>query len=199
MTFLIFIKRIMTQERTHTCTSCKKTIFYTNSGSWYNARKNLKDKGTLRCPQCAGTEGREASSIKPVGRAKGSKNRDNTNVRLAAQTSPNRYKFSSLTKEQRLKGIAKRNGYETYEEYQTTLSDWEKYKNEVWRITNQQPLTLLENFDKRGQSGIGDAYQIDHMYSILKGFKNQIPPALIGDIKNLQMLPWLENLQKGWK
>lgn len=188
----------MIQERTHTCTSCNKAIYYTNSGSWYNARKNLKDKGTLRCSQCAGKEGRVASSKKIPGRTRGSKTRPELRGSHSRPGAGKRLN-STLTKEQRLRGIAKRNGYETYEEYQATLSDWEKYKNEVWRITNQQPLMLLENFDKRGPSGQEGAYQIDHMYSILKGFKNQIPPALIGDIKNLQMLPWLENLQKGWK
>lgn len=187
----------MTELRSHTCTSCKKVTYYENVGSWRNAKTKLTRTGILRCPQCAGKEGREASSKEIPGRTKGSKNRDNTKVRIA--NIEKRKYLQNTTKEQRLKGIAKRNGYETYEEYQATLSDWEKYKNEVWRITNQQPLTLLENFDKRGKSGIEDAYQIDHMYSILKGFKNQIPPALIGDIKNLQMLPWLENLQKGWK
>ena len=186
-------------SKIHVCTSCGKTIHYTNSGSWYNARKNLQTKGALRCPPCAGKEGRESSNKKIPGRPKGSKNKDNTKVKAVAQTSPNRYKLNSITKEQRLKGIAKRNGYSTYEQYQSTLSDWEKYRNEVWRITNSQPLQLLENFDKRGQSGQEGAYQIDHMYSILKGFKNNVPPALIGNIGNLQMIPWLENLKKGWK
>ena len=187
----------MAELRSHTCTSCKKIMFYENVGSWRNAKTKLGRTGILRCPSCAGKEGREASSIKPKGRTKGSRNRDNTNVKLA--NIEKRHYLKLVTKEQRLQGIAKRNGYQTYEEYQATLSDWERYKNEVWRITNQQPLTLLENFDKRGVSGVDGAYQIDHIYSVLKGFKNQVPPALIGDIKNLQMLPWLENLTKGWK
>ena len=187
----------MAELRSHTCTSCKKIMFYENVGSWRNAKTKLGRTGILRCPSCAGKEGREASSIKPKGRTKGSRNRDNTNVKLA--NIEKRHYLKLVTKEQRLQGIAKRNGYQTYEEYQATLSDWERYKNEVWRITNQQPLTLLENFDKRGASGVDGAYQIDHTYSVLKGFKNQVPPALIGDIKNLQMLPWLENLIKGWK
>ena len=195
----IYNKGNMSKERTHTCTSCKKVIYYTNSGSWYNARKNLELKGTLRCPPCAGKEGRLASSKAIPGRPVGSKNKDNTRVREVARTSTKRYKFSTLTKEQRLKGIAKRNGHTTYEEYQATLTDWQRYKNEVWRLTNAQPLHLLENFDKRGPSGEEGAYQIDHMYSILKGFKNKVPPALIADIKNLQMIPWLENVKKGWK
>jgi hypothetical protein len=188
----------MTELRSHTCTSCKKVTYYENVGSWRNAKTKLNRTGILRCPQCAGKEGREASSKEIPGRTKGSKTRPELRSSHSRPGAGKRLN-NSLTKEQRMKGIAKRNGYETYEQYQATLSDWEKYKNEVWRITNQQPLFLLENFDKRGQSGIEGAYQIDHMYSILKGFKSQIPPALIGDIKNLQMLPWLDNLTKGWK
>lgn len=188
----------MIKEKTHTCTSCGKQIHYTNSGSWYNARKNLQDKGTLRCPPCAGREGREASSKVIPGRPKGSKTCEERRMNHSRPGSGKRLS-NSLTREQRLKGIAKRNGYETYEEYQATLSDWDKYKNEVWRITNQQPLQLLENYDKRGQSGVEGAYQIDHIYSVLKGFKNSVPPALIGDIKNLQMIPWIDNVRKGWK
>jgi len=184
-------------RKEHICTSCGKVMHYDNLGSWRNARTKLNRTGILRCPPCAGKEGRNSSTIKPPGRPKGSKNRDNTKVRAANVYKRGYLKF--ITKEQRLKGIAKRNGYSSYEEYQSTLSDWEKYKNEVWRVTNSQPLHLLENYDKRGASGKEGAYQIDHMYSILKGFRNAVPPSLIGNIDNLQMIPWLENVKKGWK
>ncbi len=187
----------MVTNRSHTCTSCNKILHYENVGSWRNAKTKLTRTGILRCPPCAGKEGRLASNKKPIGRPKGSKNKDNTKVKLA--NIHKRKYLKLITKEQRLKGIAKRNGYATYEEYQATLSDWEKYKNEVWRLTNQQPLTELENFDKRGTSGIEGAYQIDHIYSVLKGFKNGVPPSLIADIKNLEMIPWLDNVKKGWK
>jgi hypothetical protein len=187
----------MVNSRTHLCTSCNKVMYYDNLGSWRNAKTKLTRTGVLRCPQCAGKEGRESSSVRPTGRPVGSKNKDNTRVKLA-NVEKRKY-LKLITKEQRRKGIAKRNGYESYEEYQATLTDWEKYKNEVWRLTNAQPLHLLENFDKRGPSGQEGAYQIDHIYSILKGFKNSVPPALIADIKNLEMLPWLDNVKKGWK
>jgi len=189
----------MTQLKSHVCTSCEKVIYYENNGSWKNAKTKLKKTGILRCPPCAGKEGR-LNSDKPVpGRPKGVKNKDNTKVIEAARNSKNRHNFKFLSKKQILKGIATRYGYNSYEEYQATLSDWEKYKNEVWRVTNQQPLHLLENFNKRAKSGTEDGYQIDHIYSVLKGFKNQVPPNIIGNIENLQMLPWLHNVKKGWK
>ena len=188
----------MAEVRSHVCTSCGKVMYYDVLGSWRNAKTKLVRTGILRCPPCAGKEGRDLSDKKPTGRPFGSKTCDEKKANHARRGAGQRLN-NSLTKEQRLKGIAKRNGYETYEEYQATLSDWEKYKNEVWRITNQQPLQLLENYDKRGTSGLEGAYQIDHVYSVLKGFKNQIPPFLIGNINNLQMLPWLDNVKKGWK
>lgn len=188
----------MAELRSHTCTSCGKITYYDNVGSWRNAKTKLTRTGILRCPPCAGKEGREASSKTPTGRPKGSRTKEEKRINHSRPGAGKRLN-GNITKEQRLEGIAKRNGYQTYEEYQATLTDWEKYKNEVWRLTNAQPLTLLENFDKRGQSGVEGAHQIDHIYSILKGFKNQVPPALIADIKNLQMIPWLENRKKGWK
>jgi len=37
---------------------------------------------------------------------------------------------------------------------------------------------------------------LDHMYSISDGFKNNIPPYIIGHINNLVMIPALENIKK---
>jgi hypothetical protein len=88
--------------------------------------------------------------------------------------------------------------------YNISLHEWEAlqdkkelYYREVWRITNQQPLELLENYDKRGNAGQYDAYQLDHIYPISKGFINGISPDVIGNINNLQMLYWLDNRKKG--
>jgi len=185
-------------NKEHVCTSCGKVTYYDNIGSWRNAKTKLLRTGILRCPPCAGKEGRIASDKKPTGRPIGSKTRQDLRINHGRPGAGKRLN-EIITKEQRLQGIAKRNGYQSYQEYQSTLSDWEKYKNEVWRVTNSQPLHLLENYDKRGASGQDGAYQIDHMYSVLKGFKNAVPPTLIGHIDNLQMLPWLDNVKKGWK
>lgn len=88
--------------------------------------------------------------------------------------------------------------------YNISLQDWEElqgekelYYREVWRITYQQPLELLENYDKRGNAGQDNAYQIDHIYPISKGFINRISADVIGNINNLQMLYWLDNRKKG--
>jgi hypothetical protein len=186
----------MITNKSHICTSCQKVTYYENVGSWRNAKTKLNRTGVLRCPTCAGKEGRLASSKKPTGRPVGSKTCEERRKNHARPGNGLRLN-AKLTKQQREQGIATRLGYSTYQEYEATLSDWELYKNEVWRITNSQPLHLLENFNKRGASGVEGAYQIDHIYSVYKGFRAGLPTQLVGNIENLQMLPWEENRKKG--
>jgi hypothetical protein len=62
-------------------------------------------------------------------------------------------------------------------------------------LTKLQPLETLENFDKRGFRG----YHVDHKVSVWYGFKNNIHPASIAHISNLQMVPYQKNLNKGHK
>lgn len=78
-------------------------------------------------------------------------------------------------------------------------SDFYRYHLDVVVLTNHQPLHLLKNYEKRGKSGIDGAFQVDHIYPISKGFENDIAPEIIGNIDNLQMLPWRENTSKGNK
>jgi hypothetical protein len=62
-------------------------------------------------------------------------------------------------------------------------------------ITKQQQIHLLEYSDKRGKK----SYHLDHIYPVSKGFKNKIPPEIIGDLSNLRFIPWLDNLKKADK
>lgn len=84
----------------------------------------------------------------------------------------------------------------TWNEY----TDWRKnqktYYREVWRITNQQPLQTLENFESRGRAGIEGAYHLDHIVSISEGFKKKIAPEIIGGMENLKFITWEDNLKK---
>lgn len=185
-------------EETQTCSHCGKIIRYTSKGGWYSAAAKLREGRTISCPPCAGKIGRSNSNIAPTGRPRGKKNREG--IVAWNKGNPNNIKNIGWDKtETRMLQIARRNGYKTYEEYRDTLPEWKKYKIDVWRITNQQPLHLLENYDKRGVNGQDGVYTIDHIYSIKKGFDNKISAEEIGNIKNLQMLPWEENITKGWK
>lgn len=84
----------------------------------------------------------------------------------------------------------------TYKEFETQLPEFKKYFQKVRTITNQQPLKTLSNFEKRGKAGKDGAYHLDHKYSIIEGFKQNIDPKIIGNIKNLEMITWKENMIK---
>jgi len=87
----------------------------------------------------------------------------------------------------------------TYDEYILTLPVFKKYKRDVWYYTNKQNLKILPNYEKRGLCGVKGAYQLDHKYSILEGFKNNVDPKIIGNINNLEFIPWKNNRDKGTK
>ena len=84
----------------------------------------------------------------------------------------------------------------SYDEYLKNLPKFKKYKRRVLSTTNKQPINKLMNFEKRGVSGCDGAYHLDHKYSILMGFINNINPDIIGNILNLEFIPWEENLKK---
>jgi len=90
--------------------------------------------------------------------------------------------------------------YDSYEDWVDSFTDKELYYKAVRNETERQPLHLLENYDKRGRTDLADdVYHVDHIYPIIMGFVNDIPPEVIGNIKNLQMLPYEENIKKGFK
>ncbi len=75
------------------------------------------------------------------------------------------------------------------------IKDLEKklYYAMVWEVTEEQPLQILENSDKRGWKN----HHLDHIYPIAMGFHNKIPPKKVGNIKNLRFIPYKDNLSKG--
>lgn len=79
-------------------------------------------------------------------------------------------------------------------------SDYERYSESVWRFTNRQDLETLENYDKRGRLDEDEnAFHLDHKFSIKKGFEENIPPEIIGSLKNLEMIPGRKNCAKNSK
>jgi hypothetical protein len=96
-------------------------------------------------------------------------------------------------------GLVKRYSGVDYDTYLLILPEQEKYRREVNKLTNQQPIHLLSNYEKRGVSGKIGAYHLDHKYSILEGFKNNIKPEIIASLNNLVFIPWEENVIKRTK
>lgn len=102
---------------------------------------------------------------------------------------PNNAYVKHLLKEQNI----------TYEEYEKKQGEFKCYRRMVTYITSLQPIHLLENYEKRGKCGLMGKYNLDHIYPVYMGFKNKIPPEIIGDISNLRFIPWEENLTKSNK
>ena len=73
--------------------------------------------------------------------------------------------------------------------------EFKKYRRRVTYWTNKNDLSLLENYDKRSKTG----YHLDHRFSVYEGFIQNIPPKIIGNISNLQMIPAKENISKATK
>ena len=74
-------------------------------------------------------------------------------------------------------------------------NEFKKYRRKVYYWTEKNDLTQLENHEKRGRTN----YHLDHKYSITEGFKNNVPPKVIGHIANLEFLPHKVNESKGTK
>jgi len=98
------------------------------------------------------------------------------------------------------KMAASKAGYDTYESYMNDLGARKKYYAAVRKITRQQDISILENYDKlRGLCGVEGAYQLDHIISVSVGYEQSISPEILGSISNLQIIPWKDNLIKSNK
>jgi hypothetical protein len=76
------------------------------------------------------------------------------------------------------------------------LSNYENYKRKVWHHTLKHDISALANYEKRGRAGTEGAYQLDHKFSISRGFIEGVDPELIGSLKNLEFIPWEDNIKK---
>lgn len=64
-----------------------------------------------------------------------------------------------------------------------------KYTKESWlsHFYKINPNKLKRSFH---------AYHLDHIYSIIDGFNNNVDPEIIGHWTNLQLLPKMKNIKK---
>ena len=98
--------------------------------------------------------------------------------------------------EQEIKRLESRLGM-NYDEYLKRKPKYFVYKSRVMSITRRQSINLLENHDKiRTLAGKKGGYQLDHIITIKDGFELHINPHIIGNINNLRLISWEENLKK---
>ncbi len=84
----------------------------------------------------------------------------------------------------------------SFDEYVKRFPSYIAYQKKVFYFTKRNDLSKLKYIEKRGKTGQKDSYHLDHKYSIIEGFKNNINPELIGNIVNLEMIPWIDNIRK---
>lgn len=98
------------------------------------------------------------------------------------------------------KGMRKKEPLEILDRDDLIYSDFGKYRNRVAvrteRTYQQHKDEINPNDYPRGKAGVDGAYHLDHIVSVREGFENQIPVEKVSAKENLQMLPWLENVQK---
>jgi 5-methylcytosine-specific restriction endonuclease McrA len=73
--------------------------------------------------------------------------------------------------------------------------DKKLYYARVWEVTESQPLYILENSNKRGWKN----HHLDHVFPIALAYHKKLSPKRVGNIKNLQFIPYQDNLIKGSK
>lgn len=102
--------------------------------------------------------------------------------------------YSRLASKAIIKGnlTKAKNGLITFEDERT---EYDRYRLVVEYITNKYKKEITEGY-LIGRAGTGDVWQVDHRYSVLKGYKNNVSPFIIGHKINLEMLPWKENISK---
>lgn len=78
----------------------------------------------------------------------------------------------------------------TWQQYVDDLPEFQDYRRRVDHFTRMQPIDQLDNHDKRGE------YHLDHKFSVAEGFRQGLPPEVIGDISNLEFIPAVDNVRK---
>lgn len=71
------------------------------------------------------------------------------------------------------------------------------YYNAVKLVTNENWYKEFLRINGEGPCKRNNTVHLDHIYSISEGFKNNIPPYVIGHWTNLRLLPKIENSSKG--
>lgn len=76
------------------------------------------------------------------------------------------------------------------------VRDLKSYYYVVWQYTRQSYREFSAFINPHNKILSYQTYHIDHIFSIIDGFRNKVDPRIIGSTVNLQVLPKLENIRK---
>lgn len=184
------------EKWTRICPKCQRIIEHT-----LEHNRNKAEKNRLTCKSCSWTkERKETQSQRLSGKTRPLFTKEHRNNISEAHKNSEIFQavmHSEEYRQLRAEIAVKNQTGLSYEEWLESKTERELYYVTVRRITRRQPIHLLENCNNRGSSGVEGAYHLDHIIPVSYGFKNNMPPEIIGDISNLQFIPWRENAIKG--
>lgn len=86
---------------------------------------------------------------------------------------------------------------------QEDLVSYKKYRNRLKTLTEKTYRVYKQYINphdhQRGVAGKEGVYHLDHIIPARFGYDNNIPPDVLAEKENLQMLPWRDNIVKGRK
>lgn len=98
------------------------------------------------------------------------------------------------------KGLRKQESLEILSREDPAYSNFRKYRNRVAVRTKKTYMQYKDEINPNnlplGKCGIDGVHQIDHIITVRKGFEQGIAIEEISAKENLQVIPWLENVQK---
>ena len=208
------------------CSKCDTIKTYTNKRSWYNAkRRKVQCQPCQSKSNSEYFSGKKNPNYPTTRRQRNSKseyfrncpscddiiyysskthlNQSTVKETICDKCSAITYQkgvYKGLTKDQNRQMRATKAGYDSWEQYTKHYPMKKAYINKVHKLTRKQPLHLLENYDKLeknwGVNGTKGAYQIDHIKSIDKCWKDGTTAEQCSDLSNLQIITWEENIRK---
>lgn len=163
---------------------CDKCGYERQSNSY-----DVLNKGSTLCIKCCDN--------KPINGYNFRKSKEYRKNMSKAIKSSKKYKAKRHIVNKAVKNYWKkvRGGKELEEIY----DEWELYRKLVYKLTERSYRKYKKNINpenfKRGRG----KYHVDHKFSVLEGFKNNILPKIIADPSNLQMLTEKENISKDFR
>jgi len=76
------------------------------------------------------------------------------------------------------------------------LKDIKNYKQHIKLLSEQSYTKCFYQINPKRKSRSQYKHHLDHIYSVMEGFRNFIPPEVISNPNNLQMLWWKDNIRK---
>jgi len=144
------------------CPECDREIIYRNANSFYRVRKL-----NSLCNHCKQIRNRNSFYGKKFSKEqieKWKRERSGKGNPMFGTEGGMKGKKQSEYQKKRQSDYMRKRWLKEYGVKRNKWSEFKKYRFEVDRLTKQNPLYLLKNFDKRGRAGIPGAYHLDHIY-----------------------------------